>query len=446
MFKEYFKTIDFLESLSNLSSGRPLGQKQADATYLKRIGLFLNMLGDPHLGMEYIHIGGTSGKGSVATMAHSIISEAGFKCGTYRSPHVSCFTERIKAGDLLISPQDVVRLAGKIKPVLEKYLLSSPYGPLSYLEIVFALSLLYFKEQKCRYVALEVSCGGKNDMTNIIPPAKVTMITNIGHDHLDSFGPRLSDVAREKAGIIKKGTYFLTTEKNRRHLRIFQENGGKAAHYNFLDPGYKIIKNNLSGVSFEYNGEDYSTPLPGEHQIFNAVLAIEMGKLLGISSEHIKKGLKKTRIPGRLELMASAKAKIILDAAHNEEKAGSLADFISTLEYKKLRLVMSVKKDKDLKKIFERLIPLADELLITRSSDPFIKSADPKILMQAAKKIKPGLKIGFFLKSDEALETALERSGKGDLIVATGSIYMIGQLREKWISQEYILRTRKEFK
>ncbi|MFH1956238.1 MAG: Mur ligase family protein, partial [Patescibacteria group bacterium] len=205
--------------------------------YLKRTEQLIKKLKINLNQFKFIHIAGTSGKGTVTAMVHQILHQAGYKIGSFYSPHPTTSIERIRVGVDYISPSDFVKILDKIKPVLEEMYSENRRGAKfwntrfsgscvptimpSYFEIFFALALLYFKRKKCEYVILETGCGGEFDATNIIKKPLITAITNIGFDHTQLLGNTLQKIAKTKAGIIKPGSIFLTTEKIKAILKIF---------------------------------------------------------------------------------------------------------------------------------------------------------------------------------------------------------------------------------
>ena len=219
----YNEANDFLISLSNLPRKKYLKDKKHCAIYLKRLQFFLNLLGNPEKQIpHYIHVTGTSGKGSVCLMLSAILKKSGRKVGTITSPHPSTITERWDINGRSVSQKRFSELVEFIKPKLDDYLRTSPYEIPSFFEIVTAIGLLYFAEEKIDWAIIEVGLGGRYDSTNVIPNRDACVITNIGNDHQDIIGPTKQDIAYEKAGIIKRGCQIFTMEKNKRMLKIIQ--------------------------------------------------------------------------------------------------------------------------------------------------------------------------------------------------------------------------------
>ncbi|NQU77306.1 hypothetical protein HQ544_01265, partial [Candidatus Falkowbacteria bacterium] len=433
---KYEKSIQFIESLINnpgpeylkdfAGKNRKVGtslsaearRAKAGSFFIKRLKYLLKLLGNPENSFKYIHIAGTSGKSSLTCMLQSILTEAGLKTGAYFSPHPTYTTERIKVGHNYISENDFAELTNQIKPHLSKCASNSPYGIPSYFETLLAISLLYFKKQKCKYVVLEAGLGGTFDATNIIPKPEIAIITNVDLDHTDILGNTKQKIARDKAGIIKKGTTFLTAEQDQKILKIFKTIcKQKNAVFNKVNLNYQILKNNLTGTKFEYQKETYKTKLPGDHQIKNAILAIEAtdmiifptpfskkpqkklsppcylpratsrgGGELKRGLEQIERGLKKAFLPCRMEIVQQNPT-VILDGAHNPDKMKSTANFIKNIKHKNLHLILALAENKDLYNTLKHIVPLASRVYLTRFLIPGRKAHDLKKMAKTVKKL-----------------------------------------------------------
>lgn len=449
-YQKYHEAIAFIESLSNLVHKSYYSKVEAQTVYHKRMRAFLNFLGNPENKLKYVHITGTSGKGSTTNMCQSILQAAGYKTGLYQSPHITAFIERIKIDNEFISPEEVIELVDTFKKAIEKFLVEVEDDMLSYGELVFCMALYYFAKNKCDYVVVEVACGGLCDYTNVIPHADVTMITNIGKDHLHILGPHLTDVARAKSGIIKKGSTFFTTEKVERYKKIMRAQCDRIkASYNEINFDYEILDQNNTSSTFIYKDETYTVNLPGIHQIENALLAIEMAYTLKIPSKSIQKGLQNVSAAARMEIMQQ-NPMVILDSAHNMAKLESTFKTLERIRAQektgKLWVIFSFTSGKDVSEIMHYVMPKVDKLILTRHNHNFRQAVQPKDLLREAKKIKKDLYIPYFLKAQDALEYVLSKAKKNDTILITGSLYMAGLAREHWISKDYILKNRRMFK
>jgi len=423
--KKYHQAVNYLESITNLEQPDYLKKTSGRSLFLKRFNYFLKILGNPQQGLNYIHIGGTSGKGSTATMIQSILTEAGFKTGLFTSPFLTTSIEKIKIDDLLISPDEFTNLVEKLKPAVDKAYLTSPYGRPSYFEIFTALAFLYFRQKKCDWVVLEVGLGGRYDATNVIPPPKITVINLIGYDHVELLGKTLTKIATEKTGIIKPKTSFFTTAKNNKKvLAIFQ----KACKKNQAE--FNIVG---------WPKTEYRLNLLGKHQQGNAALAAAVAKKLGINEAKIKAGLAKVKMPCRLEIIQKNPL-IILDGAHNVSKIKTTVDFIRNLTYQKLYIIIALTKERNGSDIFKKIKLLANHSFVTRFQSIHHKCYPPKDL---AKRINSRKPVEICLDPQIALNQALKIANKKDLILVTGSFYLAGELRTNWRSEEKILKERK---
>ena len=215
------QAYNYLLSLQSLPRKEYMKDPKHCSVYLKRLQFFLDILGNPEKKIpHYIHVTGTSGKGSTVAFLHSILNEAGYKVGSTQSPHPTTITERWQVGNKYMSKSEFVELIEFIKPKLDEYIKTSPYDMLSFFEICEAIGFLYFKKKKVKWAILEVGLGGRYDASNIIPYKDVAIITNIGLDHTNILGNDKKVIAYEKAGIIKKGCMVFTGERNKKILEF----------------------------------------------------------------------------------------------------------------------------------------------------------------------------------------------------------------------------------
>ncbi|MDD5071821.1 MAG: Mur ligase family protein [Patescibacteria group bacterium] len=435
--QKYLNSIKFLESLTNIPELKNLKKGEAKdlSFFIKRLEFLLKILGNPEKEFKYIHIAGTSGKSSLACFIQSVMSEAGIKTGGFFSPHLASITERIKMNNREISPGDLARLIDRLKPYYAVCAKSNPYGVPSYFETLITIALLYFKEKKCEYVVLETGIGSSFDATNIIPRAKALVITNIGVDHDRILGKTKIKIAKTKAKIIKNGSILLTGEEDPLLLKILEKNcEEKRSELKKINFNFRVVKNGLTGTEFEYKNNNYRTKIAGEHQIKNAILAIETINSIKdgrIGPKAIKKGLAAAWLPGRLEII-QRKPLIILDGAHNPDKMKTTADFVKNLEYKKLYLVIGLAESKNLYNTLKYIIPLGSQIYLTRFLFPGRKSKNLRKMSESAEKLTKK-KIKIFVDPWQALEEALAKAKKDDAILITGSFFLAGELRKKWI-------------
>ncbi|MCX6785404.1 MAG: Mur ligase family protein [Candidatus Komeilibacteria bacterium] len=415
-FNKYQQAVKFLESLLNLPIQDYLLNAKDRSVYLERLRYFLNLLGNPHLGFKYIHITGTSGKGTTVNVIQEILTAAGNKTGAYFSPHPTTSIERIKVNSRYIAPAEFAALMEKIKPALARCAKTSPLGLPSYFETFLALAFLYFKQKKCQYVVLEAGLGGTHDATNVILKPLVTAITNINFDHQEILGKTLKKIAVDKAGIIKKGSAFFTAETRKPLLKLLAK---KCATTN---TPFTMIK---------------SKDDP------NVALATAIARYLKIEERYIEQGIKTAKLPCRFEIMQTEPL-VILDGSHNPSKLKFLANRLKTIPGKK-NIILGLSGNKDLDNSLKTIVPLADNLLLTRFLMPFRTTADLKHLAVIAKNIKPKLKPQLYLDPYQALEHGLKITKRRDCLIICGSFFLTGELRTHWLTEEQILKKRRSF-
>lgn len=396
---------------------------------LNRTEKILERLGNPHAGLKYVHVGGTNGKGSVVAIVSSILKAHGYKVGSYTSPHLLRFTERFRINWEEISPARVVELYDKVKSVLVPE--SSP----TFFEFVTAMAFLYFREESIDWGVIEVGMGGRLDCTNVITPC-VSIITNVGFDHQEFLGTSLAAIAREKAGIIKKGVPVITGAKQPIVQSVIKTTAyASRAPLWMLGRDFSIKKN--SPQSFHYQGKtrsfrDLTLPLIGDHQRENAALALaaleilEERGLLELNENKVREGLMTTSWPGRVEIL-SRNPTILLDGAHNPHGAESLKQIIKTnFSYDKLYMVIGMMADKDIRGILRRLLPGAEAVIFTKPR--YSRAADPEFLKKMARSYISRCYV--IPDVAQAIEYAKNEAGPNDLICITGSLYFVGEVKE----------------
>lgn len=391
----YPQALAFLETLPGAEK---IGKFHQSLGPIKRL---MKRLGNPEKALKVIHIAGTVGKGSVAMMVSSILKEAGFKVGTYTSPHVWDFRERYLINLKKISKQDFAAALTRIKPFIKGQ---------SYFEVITAVAFQYFKEKKVDFLACEVGMGGRLDATNIITPL-VSVITTIGLEHTHVLGNSLAKIAREKAGIIKQKAQVITGAEGNALLEI-----------------RKIAaKRNAPVITVNKPLQKYTLGLKGDFQKMNAAIAVEVAKVLNnnyrfpVSKASIKSGLRKSFNPGRLCFI---KKNVLVDCAHNPDGMEALAVEIRKLKmsYNKIILVIGILKDKDKKRMLDIITPLADTIILTKPGIP--RAEDPGKLQGLLKKESTIIR-----SVKKAVSYAGKIAGRKDLIVVAGSMYVVGELK-----------------
>jgi dihydrofolate synthase/folylpolyglutamate synthase len=391
---------------------------------LNKTSNLLESFGNPHYGQNYIHIAGSNGKGSVAAMVETILIKSGLKVGFYSSPHLVRFTERFRINGREMAPERAAALTEELINIMP------PKDPPTFFEVVTAMALIYFVREEVDIAIMEVGMGGRLDATNVIRPL-VSVITNISLEHQFFLGSRLSDIAGEKGGIIKKGVDMVTAATQPSVIKLFQVlceekeapfwRVGKDIRYRSNDSGF-----NYYGLNRNFRGLELG--LGGKFQKRNAVLSLAVIELLErkgfeISTPHIVEGVKETFWPGRMQIV-SRRPLIMLDGAHNpravRELAGSVKD---GLPYQRLILVIGVMDDKDIGKMMREILPIADDVIFTRAK--YFRSASPERLMQEASSMKKSGEIAAPLS--EAIDRAKKMAQPEDMILICGSLFTVGE-------------------
>jgi dihydrofolate synthase / folylpolyglutamate synthase len=397
---------------------------------LTQVRRILRAIGDPHKGLQTIHIGGTNGKGSTAAMMASILHREGYRVGLYTSPHLVQFTERIQVNGKQIGKEEVATLTGWMREKVEEAGIRSPF---TFFDFTTALALLHFSQKMVDLAILEVGLGGRLDSTNAVDPL-LTIITNISKDHEDVLGKGILKIAREKAGIIKKGRPLITAATQRQVLHLLSEVcREKRAPYFRVGREFRSVGTGTS--DFHYEGVNRKlwgvhVNLNGPHQIINATTALgamEVLEDLGypVSTDAMMAGLRSVEWPGRLEWV-HATPRVLLDGAHNPAGALALKEALEkAFDFEHLILLIGILRDKDIKSILHTLAPLAHHIIF---SQPQIDRAAPAAsLMKALGRDEKKGEVVEDLR--QAIQKGLSMTGEKDLLCITGSLYLVGEAK-----------------
>lgn len=428
---------------------------------LKRMDWLMERLDNPEQKVKFIHVAGTNGKGSTISFISEVLIAAGYNVGSFTSPYLIEFTNRIRINRTDISDEDLVSCLNQLIPLIEE-LAATELGSPTEFEVVTALAILYYSKQlNLDLVLWETGLGGRLDSTNIIEPL-LTIITNIGYDHLNILGTSLSEIAAEKAGIIKKGAPLISGVLNPEAFSVvaeMAEDKGVSFHQFILD--FQVVNAVLTaqGAEFDFRwmssncnldqgllnfNEDYleltglQIQMVGEYQLNNVAVALMSIKVLEelfnfkISDESIRVGLYNTNWPGRFEQLASNPL-IVVDGAHNPDGARALVDAVSLLDYNRLILVLGVLHDKPIAEILEIILPIADEVITTEPAVPRrARAQDLQQKINAIDSVKP---VTALADLQEALLLGLARLETGDLLLVSGSLYLIADARRFLLKQ-----------
>ncbi|MBQ4163632.1 MAG: bifunctional folylpolyglutamate synthase/dihydrofolate synthase [Turicibacter sp.] len=402
---------------------------------LERMEVALERLNNPHLKIQTLHIAGTNGKGSTVTYLRSVLQDAGYQVGTFTSPYIETFHERISLNGVPISDDDLAWCANVIKPIVEE-INQTEIGPFTEFEIITLLSFIYFKHRQVDVVIYEVGLGGRFDATNVISPI-VCGITNIGHDHEAILGDTLIKIAHEKLGIVKEGVPLFTTEENIEVLTEFEDVALK--RHSVLTKVLEVYKpTNIhfteQGMVFDWPGlAEVNLLMKGKHQIKNATLAyailqyLKQKRIFNISDVNIYRGMKQAFWKGRFEVIHDYPA-IILDGAHNLEGMTQLCETVKMLYPGKRHLFMvSILKDKDYKAMLDVLGEVADYVYFTTFDYPRAQSA--KVQYEAFNRSNSTYSEDFNVLIDQLFDELED----DDCLIITGSLYFISQVRKTLI-------------
>lgn len=417
--------IERLLSLNNLVVKPYTDSKKELRASLKRMRAFLDHLGAPDRAMQIVHIAGTSGKGSVTAMIRSILHADSRKVASYTSPHTTTYLERFAIDNQLIAPDHLV---SAIDTVLDGYktFLKTAASPLSFFELSTAIALYAFADQGMEWCVLETGCGGRFDATNVIDTPRAAVVTNIGKDHTHILGSSLTDIARAKAGIIKKNGVVFCGEMRPAIRKVFMK---------------EAIKHNAALFFVHPPHVDLLAPELGAHQQHNAALAMAVAEELDVDQSIAQQTLKDIKLPPcRFETMQTS-PRVIIDGAHSPVKIKALCKQLEKINGP-ITLLFGAMASKDAKQMIEQLNKVVDHVAMTRFTTSFRKAANPFELMGHVAKKKRGQ---VFLDPLKALDHAMSETKKNGTLVITGSLYLCGELREHWIPEMEILTKRSSF-
>lgn len=396
---------------------------------LDRVLTLLEKMGNPEKKLKYVHIAGTNGKGSTASMTASILQKAGYRTGLYTSPYIYRFHERIQINGEQISDEDLVEITEMVKPLAD----SMEQSPTEF-ELVCAIAFEYFVRKQCDIVVLEVGLGGDYDATNVIETPEVAVITNIGLDHTDVLGNTLEEIARTKAGIFKEGGDAVVYRGIPSVEQVF-EDVCREKHIQLKKADFDSLRlkaHSLDGQVFDCGSrKDLVLPLLGDHQLHNASVVLSVvdtliGKGWNISEENIREGLRDVRWPGRFDIV-SREPLFIIDGGHNPQCIEALVKNIEDyLAERKVVALTGVLEDKDYGDMYQPVMPLVDSFVCITPPNPRKLEATEL----AAHLRRAGAKATACQTIEEGVALALREAGETGAVLCFGSLYTIGAIRE----------------
>ena len=424
--------MKYEEALKYITNCNKFGKKHG----LHGIARLCKRLSDPQKKLKFIHVAGTNGKGSTCSYVANVLKKAGYKTGLYTSPFIYEFNERIKVNNESISDEDLAEVMTEVKSVIDK-ITEEGYPHPTEFEVITACAFLYFYKIKCDIVVLEVGLGGRFDSTNIIENPLCCAICSIGYDHMQYLGDTLSEIAFEKCGIIKEGSPVIMYPDQKEEAKKVIEKIAKERNACVICTGkadINIKEMTLDGSLFDACSIfDVKTNLGGEHQVYNATLAInillELKKQgFKIDNETIKKGISETKWPARMEKLCDNPC-VIFDGAHNTDGMEAFVSNVKKLaKGKRIIIVLGMVKDKEYDKCIKMLDGITDVLITTTVENPRRETAEN--LMKTAEFIDCEKYIT--QNVSDALDKAFSIYDENSIIFAVGSLYMASEVKIKF--------------
>lgn len=425
--------MNYEESIAYIEKTLKFGSKLG----LSRIKALLKELGDPHKALKNIHIAGTNGKGSVSKMIAKILENEGFKVGLFTSPHLEDFRERIVINEEMITKERLVEITAKIKSAIDSLMMNGLEQPTEF-EIVTAMMFTYFKEEKVDYAVIEVGLGGDMDSTNVLYPL-ISVITHISYDHQNVLGFSLKEIAKAKAGIIKDAPTVIYPQEDEA-LKVIEDISKEKGVSLSKVTEYEAELLSFNRDSFKqevlltYKGkkEKFNLNLVGTHQLMNAQLALRAIEIISkiekidIEIETIIRALNEVKWIGRFEKVSN-KPLIILDGAHNIDGIERLKDTINyCFNGEPYRLILGILADKSVNEMVKIIASDAKSIYcVTPASD---RASQAKDLSEIVKQYNKNSKA--YENYEDALNDAIDDSKEDEIIIISGSLYMIGDMRK----------------
>ena len=426
--------MNYQESIDFLYARLPMFSRIGSSAIRKDLTNTIELckrLGDPHRKIRTIHVAGTNGKGSTSHMLAAILQTAGYRTGLYTSPHLRDFRERIRVDGEMVSRQFVADFTERVMPWLDGI------DP-SFFEITVAMAFTYFSEQQVDVAVIETGLGGRLDSTNVIMP-ELSVITNIGWDHMNILGDSLEKIAWEKAGIIKPGIPVVIGESSEATSGVFLEKAGRSSPIVFADRQRSVKDHRMEGpwlrAEIEENKtgerETYSLDLQGVYQLHNLLTVLEAVhrlRLAGwkIGKDHVSTALRQVRtltgLRGRWEVVGRDPM-VVIDVGHNEDGIRQVVEQIGMTPHRNLHIVIGMVRDKEVDKVL-KLLPGEARYYFTRASVP--RALDASVLAEKAAAM--GLKGDTFTEVNPAVSAAMSRAGEHDLVIVCGSIFVAGEV------------------
>ncbi len=418
---------------------------------LDRAQRLLALLGNPHGKLKFVHVAGTKGKGSTCVLIASILREAGYRVGLYTSPHLYNYRERIRFFSRpslqrerknvlqgMISEGALSKTLEKMKPSIETVRADASLGRLSFFELFTVLAIFYFYRQRADFVVLETGLGGRLDATNVVDSC-VCAITPVSLDHTKQLGSTIAAIAAEKAAIIKnKNQKVVVAQQHPEARRVIEKRCrqfGIEGVWAGKDIRYELLSRNIDQQTFNITTKNKKhlrlrTRLLGDHQILNASVAVGIAECLqglgfAMADQAIKQGIAKTVWPGRFEMIQKNPV-VVLDGAHNTASMTVLTKTVrSIFPRRKIIVVLGLSQDKDKAGIAVELNKIARTIILTKADHP--RSCD--LAQERLDRFFPGKEMIVTDDIVQAQDRALKEASKEDVVLVTGSLFVIGEMR-----------------
>ncbi len=443
--RTYRSVLNFLRSVSNYESAPPVAYNKRTFK-LDRMKKLLSALGNPEKEFKSIHVAGTKGKGCTSAMVACMLQGCGYKVGLYTSPHLTTVRERMTIDGVMPTEQEFTKLLARVATEATKALGKDEDA--TYFELLTAASFVWFAESEVDFAVIETGLGGRLDSTNIIKP-EVCGITNISYDHTALLGPKLTDIAEEKAGIFKKGVPVVSAPQEPEVMGVLKK-AAEEMGSTFCVPGddnefsYRFEATRLLGphtrlslTTSRSRFEHLPVPLPGEHQAINCSVALSMMDALKsrgfkIDDQKAIEGLGNVKIRGRMEMVRD-EPRTLIDGAHNAASVEALMRAIGqTVPYDSMIVIFACQRDKDIAGMLQHVQLGADKIIFTSARTK--RSADPHDLLQTFQ--ESCTKMAQVAENlEDALSIAERAVSRDDLICITGSFYIVGEARKKFKEQ-----------
>jgi dihydrofolate synthase/folylpolyglutamate synthase len=410
--------LDYPQALAYLSSlvDREKNERKEYKTSLKNFKDQLKKFSDPHKKLKGFLIGGTKGKGSTAYILEAICRKAGYKTGLFTSPHLISYRERIKINGGLIAK---AKFASLIEEISERK------ADLSVFETLTTMAFLLFLREKVDYSIFEVGLGGRLDATNVFEP-DASIITSISYDHTEILGETLEEITREKSKILRRGKTNISAPQEKEIEKILRKEVEENIEF---VRDYKVISLIEKGTVFKLSGEKFSTGLIGSVQALNCALAITACREIGVnlSDEKLSETLQDLKIPGRFQIV-SKRPCIILDGAHNVASIKALKETIQEIYNKKVMLVFSCLRDKDIRGMLKEIKPIVKKIYPTEI--PHTRKRPVEEIKRIVNQLEMEMaETAGIIEKD--IKYAIKESSTADIIIITGSFYLIGEALKK---------------